>query len=110
MRKRKQGHVDLPTQFLRAAGGGEGMRHQIPGLHSKHQDPETSFDGVFLVRVDRAWYRRYPQKPFVELRFVILEPQPFQGRSFFSRLYSPARAFWTPDWFILDFPSAPHLL
>ena len=63
------------------------MRHQIPGLHSRHQDSETSFDGVFLVRVERAWYRRHPQKPFVELRLVILEPQSFQDRSFFSRLY-----------------------
>ncbi len=69
------------------------MRHQIPGLHSRHQDSETGFDGVFLVRVERAWYRWHPQKTFVELRFFILEPQSFQDRSFFSRLYCTERAF-----------------
>ena len=79
------------------------MRQQIPGLHSRHQDPETSFDGVFLVRVERACYRRYPQKPFVELRFVILEPQSFQDRPFFSRLYCTERALWRLHWFLRDF-------
>ncbi len=42
------------------------MRRQIPGLHSQHQDFETSFAGVFLVPVERAWHRRHPHKPFVE--------------------------------------------
>ncbi len=69
------------------------MRHQIPGLHSRHQDSETSCDGVFLVRVERAWYRRHPQKPFVELRFVILEPQPFQDRSFSVGCIAPKEPY-----------------
>src|SRR5882762_7430609 len=86
------------------------MRHQIPGLHSRHQDSETSFDGVFLVRVERAWYRRHPQKPFVELRFVILEPQTFQDRSFFSRLYCTERALWRLHWFLRDFGYDADLL
>ena len=87
------------------------MRHQIPGLHStRHQDVDTSFDGVFLVRVDRAWHRRHPQKPFVELRFVILEPQSFQDRSFFSRLYCTERALWKLHWFLRDFGYDSDLL
>jgi hypothetical protein len=86
------------------------MRHQIPGLHSRHQDSETSFDGVFLVCVERASYRRHPQKPFVELRFVILEPQSFQDRSFFSRLYCTERALWKLHWFLRDFGYDADLL
>ena len=70
------------------------MRRQIPGLHSQHPDSETNLNGVFLVRVDSASYRRHPQKPFVEFRFVVLEPQPSQDRSFFSRLYCTERALW----------------
>jgi len=37
------------------------MRHQIPGLHSRHQDSEASFD-VFSGACERAWYRRHPQR------------------------------------------------
>src|SRR6202158_4023078 len=86
------------------------MRHQIPGLHSQHQDSETSLAGVFLARVERASYRRHPHKPFVELRFVILEPQPFRGRSFFSRLYCTERALWKLQWFLRDFSYDADLL
>jgi hypothetical protein len=86
------------------------MRHQIPGLHSHHQDSEASFTGVFLVRVERAWYRRHPHKPFVELRFVILEPQPSQDRPFFSRLYCTERALWKLHWFLRDFGYDADLL
>ena len=86
------------------------MRHQIPGLFSRHQDLEANFDGVFLVRVDRAWYRRHPQKPYVELRFVILEPLATQDRSFFSRLYCTERALWKLHWFLRDFGYDADLL
>ena len=79
------------------------MRRQIPGLHSQHQDSETSLDGVFLVRVEKASYRRHPHKPFLELRFVILEPQYSQGRYFFSRIYCTERALWKLHWFLRDF-------
>src|ERR1700682_2763772 len=86
------------------------MRHQIPGLHSRHHDSKTSFDGVFLVRVERAWYRWHPQKPFVEVRFVILEPQSVQDRSFFSRLYCTERALWKLHWFLRNFGYDADLL
>ncbi len=79
------------------------MRRQIPGLHSRNQGTETGVSGVFLVRVDRAWYRRHPQKSFLELRFVVLEPQSSTNRSFTSRLYCTERALWKLYWFLRDF-------
>jgi len=85
------------------------MRHQIPGLHSRHQDSET-LEGVFLVRIERAWYRRRPQKPFLELRFVVLEPKAFQDRHFFSRVYCTDRALWRLHWFLRDFGYDADLL
>jgi hypothetical protein len=86
------------------------MRHQIPGLDSRHQDSEAGLDGLFLVRVDKGWFRRHPQKPFVELRFVILEPAPFQGRSFFGRLYCTEKALWKLHWFLRNFGYDADLL
>jgi hypothetical protein len=86
------------------------MRHQIPGLDSRHQDSEAGLDGSFLVRVERAWFRRHPQKPFVELRFIILEPQSFRNRSFFGRLYCTERALWKLHWFLRNFGYDADLL
>ena len=50
------------------------MRRYIPGLHSGQQDLVSNLDGLFLVRVERASYRWHPQKPFLALRFTILDP------------------------------------
>src|SRR5882762_8561582 len=86
------------------------MRRQIPGLHSQHQDSDTSVDGVFLVRVERASYRRHPHKPFVELRLFVLEPQASQGRSFCRRLYCTEKALWKLHWFLRDFGYDTDLL
>lgn len=86
------------------------MRHQVPGLHLKHHNSETSLNGIFLVRLERAWFRRHVQKPFLELRFVILEPQSAQGHSFISRLYCTERALWRLHWFLRDFGYDADLL
>ena len=86
------------------------MRHQIPGLYSRYRDSETKFDGLFLVRIERAFYRRHPQKPFLELRFVILEPRILQDQSFFSRLFCTERALWKLHWFLRDFGYDADLL
>ena len=86
------------------------MRHQIPGLDSRHQELEASLDGLFLVRVERAWFRRHPQKPFLELRFVILEPEAFLARSFSGRLYCTERALWKLHWFLRNFGYDADLL
>jgi hypothetical protein len=34
------------------------MRRHIPGLHSVRPDPESNLNGLFLVRVNGATYRR----------------------------------------------------
>jgi hypothetical protein len=86
------------------------MRRHIPGLHSRQQDPETSFEGSFLVRVDRAAYRWHSQKPFLELRFSVLEPKESESRSFSGRLYSTERALWKLNWFLRDFGYDVELL
>jgi len=79
------------------------MRRHIPGLHSKQQSVERNLDGLFLVRVERASYRWHPQKPFLVIRFVVLEPEMFASQSFSARLYCSERALWKLDWFLRDF-------
>ena len=79
------------------------MKRHIPGLHSKQQTVETNLDGLFLVRVEGASYRWHPQKPFLILRFVVLEPELFASQAFSARLYCSERALWKLDWFLRDF-------
>ncbi len=86
------------------------MRRHIPGLHSGQQDPESNLDGLFLVRVDRASYRWQRQKLFLELRFIILEPEAVASRSFAGRLYCTDRALWKLNWFLRDFGYDTELL
>ena len=86
------------------------MRRYIPGLHSRQQTVENNLDGLFLVRVDRAFYRWHPQKPFLALRFVVLEPKLFESQSFSGRLYCTERALWKLDWFLRDFEYDRELL
>jgi hypothetical protein len=86
------------------------MRRQIQGLHLNQRGVENKLEGLFLVRVDRAHYRWHPQKPFVEIRFVILEPKSFETRSFSGRLYCTERALWKLNWFLRDFGYDTQLL
>lgn len=86
------------------------MRRHIPGLHSKQQTLESSIDGLFLVRVDRASYQWHTQKPFLALQFVILEPAIFGSHSFAGRLYCTKRALWKLEWFLRDFRYDAELL
>ena len=79
------------------------MKRHIPGLHSRQQGHENLLEGLFLVRVDSASYRWHPQKPFLSLRFVILEPEWFAGQSLAGRLYCTERALWKLNWFLRDF-------
>jgi hypothetical protein len=65
---------------------------------------------MFLVRVDTASYRWHPQKPFLILRFAILEPEPFATHSFSGRLYCSERALWKLNWFLRDFAYDTELL
>ena len=86
------------------------MKRHIPGLHSRQQDRENLLEGLFLVRVDAASYRWHPQKPFLSVRFVVLEPESFAGRSLSGRLYCSERALWKLNWFLLDFGYDSDLL
>ena len=75
------------------------MRRHVDGLHSKQDNYSSNVEGRFLVRVQSASYRWHPQKPFLALEFVILEPSSLSGRSFSGRLYFRrsgfARCFWS---------------
>ena len=86
------------------------MKRHIPGLHSSDHNHEDQLDGLFLVRVDGASYRWHPQKPFLLLRFVIQEPEPFATRSLSGRLYCSERALWKVRWFLRDFGYDVELL
>ena len=86
------------------------MKRQIPGLHFNQHGLENMLEGLFLVRVERARYRWHPQKPFMEIQFLILEPKPFEGRSVCGRLYCTERALWKLNWFLRDFGYDAQLL
>ncbi len=85
------------------------MKRHIPGLHSSARDGENSFEGLFLVRVERAFYRWHPQKPFFALRFAILEPKEHSRQSIPARFYCTPRALWKLNWFLRDFGYDPDL-
>ena len=86
------------------------MKRQIPGLHLNVRGVESRLEGLFLVRVERARYRWHPQKPFVEIRFIVLEPRSFESRSVSGRLYCTERALWKLNWFLRDFGYDAQLL
>jgi hypothetical protein len=83
------------------------MKRHIPGLHLQQQDRESALEGLFLARVDAASYRWHPQKPFLSIRFVLLEPEPFAARPLSGRLYCTDRALWKLNWFLRDFGYDP---
>ena len=86
------------------------MRRHIPGLHSMQQDKNPPLNGLFLVRVERAFYQWRAQKPFWEISFTILEPKAFATRSFTGRLYCTDKALWKLNWFLRDFDYDTDLL
>jgi hypothetical protein len=79
------------------------MKRHIPGLHCEQRESDDALEGIFLVRVDRAFYRWHPQRPFYALNFAILEPREHQGRSLTGRLYCTPKALWKLRWFLSDF-------
>ena len=86
------------------------MKHHIPGLHRENGNGEDRFEGVFLVRVDRAFYRWHPTRPFYLLRFAILEPKHHHGHSLTGRIYCTPKALWRLSWFLRDFGYNSDLL
>lgn len=86
------------------------MKRYVPGLHGATQNGDSDLEGLFLVRVDRAFYRWHPQKPFFALGLNILEPKQSAGRMISGRLYSTPRALWKLSWFLRDFGYDTDLL
>ena len=79
------------------------MKRHIPGLHRESHNSEGILEGIFLARVDRAFYRWHPQRPFYVVRLSVLEPREHQGRSLTGRLYCTPKALWKLRWFLRDF-------
>ena len=83
------------------------MKRHIPGLHQQAQSNDDNLEGLFLVRVERAFYRWHPQKPFFALRLAILEPKEHTGQAISGRLYCTPKALWKLSWFLRDFGYDP---
>ena len=87
------------------------MKRRFHGLHQADQSATSDIpDGLFLARVQRAQYRWHAQKPFYLLRFAVLEPQQFEGKSFTGRVYCSVKALWKLTWFLRDFGYDADLL
>ena len=87
------------------------MKRHIPGLHSEAQNHEdNALEGIFLVKVERAFDRWQPQKPFFALRLAILEPKEHADQTISGRPYCTQKALWKLNWFLQDFGYAPDLL
>jgi hypothetical protein len=79
------------------------MIRNFPGLNSGHSEPAAGLNGFFLVRVETVSYCWHPQKPFLAVRFAILEPAVYLHQSFSGRIYCSERALWKLKWFLQDF-------
>jgi hypothetical protein len=86
------------------------MIRKLPGLNSQQVTPALELNGFFLVRVEGASYRSHPQKPFLTVRFEILEPEAYRDRTFSGRIYCSERALWRLGWFLRDFGYDSELL
>jgi hypothetical protein len=87
------------------------MKRRIQGLHEADTSAAAQVrDGLFLVRVERAYHRWDARKPFYLLRFSILEPKELSGHSITGGLYCTPRALWKLTWFLRDFGYDNELL
>ena len=86
------------------------MKRHISGLSQQNPGEQKQLEGILLVRVERAFYRWHPQKPFFTIYFVVLGPKEFEGRRFSGRLYCTPKALWKLNWFLRDFGYEQSLL
>ena len=87
------------------------MKRQITGLNAADRCAADQVpDGVFLVRVQKAYFRRQAQKPYYTVSMVILEPNRFANHDISSRLYCNPKALWKLNWFLRDFGYDAELL
>jgi hypothetical protein len=78
------------------------VKRRFQGLASTITEAEIP-NGVFMVRVDHVRYVKERQKPFYALRFSVLEPAPWAGRTVPGRLYCAPKALWKFSWLLRDF-------
>jgi len=87
------------------------VKRQITGLHAADRSSTDQVpDGIFLVRVQKAYFRRHAQKPYYPVSLVILEPHRFINHAISSRLYCNPKALWKLNWFLRDFGYDAELL
>ena len=87
------------------------MKRQITGLHAADRCAADQVpDGIFLVQVQRVYFRRQAQKPYYTVALAILEPGRFAGHIILSRLYCSPKALWKLNWFLRDFGYDTELL
>jgi hypothetical protein len=86
------------------------VKRQFPGLHWELKNADGLLEGVFLVRVERAFYRWPPEKPFFALRFTVLEPKEHAAQTISGRLYCTRKGLWKLNWFLRDFGYDTDLL
>jgi hypothetical protein len=84
-------------------------RH-IPGLYRENKNGTDELDGIFLVRVDRAFCRWHRTRPFYLVRFSVVEPKEHLGHSLTGRIYCTPKALWRLSWFLRDFNYNTDLL
>jgi hypothetical protein len=87
------------------------VKRHIPGLHRESKNSSNhDLEGIFLVRVERAFYHWHPTRPFYLLRFSVLEPKEHCGHSITGRIYCTPKALWRLNWFLRDFNYDSDLL
>jgi hypothetical protein len=87
------------------------MKRQITGLHAADRSAADQVpDGVYLVQVQKAFFRRQTQKPYYTVNLVILEPHRFADQVISSRIYCNPKALWKLNWFLRDFDYDAELL
>ena len=79
------------------------------GLHQTVESDSVP-NGVYLVRVQQVQHRWNAHKAFYTVRFQVLEPILFAGRSIQGRIYCAPKALWKLSWFVRDFGYDPELL
>ncbi len=87
------------------------MKRQIMGLHAADGGAADQVpDGIFLVRLQKVYFRRQAQKPYYTISLEILEPQRFADHVISSRLFCNPKALWKLNWFLHDFGYDSELL
>jgi hypothetical protein len=87
------------------------MKRQITGLHAADRCAADQVpDGVFLVRVQKVYFRRQAQKPYYTLTLAVLEPSRFAGQVISCRVYCNPKALWKLNCLLRDFDYDTELL